>query len=453
MRRKPKIVLAPMNFANMPIQIVRELKRRGFEAEHLQYTAGEGHKFGYELDREINIRELDGRINSNISALTEYIERDFDIFHFWNKSFFFETYYQEYTGFDIPLIKARNKRIAYRFTGFDARLPSRDLDVNPYSPFRYGYEHPYDEDLQKRYLAFLEEYVDQFLVQDPEMAQFSPGNPKIIPRALNLSEWPFVGIGKTDRPLVVHAPSNGPVKGTKFVQAAVDTLQSEGLAFDYKSIEGMAHKDAIEWYKRADIIVDQLLIGATGVLTLEAWALGKPCVVHLREDLFKPFYKTGELPVANANPDTITNVLRDLIKDHDWRAHLSREGRKTVEEFHDIAKVIDDYIETYDAMISAEPVRPTGTGDIEYLRCQAELARDLIIFNADDSIQHSGNPLRRLDGDEKLAVLQKVLPAFLVWPIRKLVNLRRACFRIRDRTRRRVQGFLARRGAHGPRTP
>lgn len=447
MNQKPKILLAPMNFANMPIQIVRELRRRGYEAEHVQYTAGQGHKFGYELDREINIRELGGRIGANISVLKEYIERDFDIFHFWNKSLFFDNQYRELTGFDIPLIKARNKRIAYRFTGFDLRLPSWDLEVNPYSPFRYGYEHLFDETLQKKYLAFLEEYVDQFLVQDPEMAQFSPGNPKIIPRALDLSEWSYIGIEKKDRPLVVHAPSNGPVKGSKFAKAAIDTLQSEGLAFYYKSIQGMAHKDAIEWYKRADIIIDQLLIGATGVLTLEAWALGKPCVVYLREDLFKPFYNTNKLPVANANPDTITDVLRKLIKDHEWRMHLSREGRRTVEEHHDIAKVIDSYIATYSGLVKAEPVRPTGFGDIEYLRCQAELTRDVqLVAEKDQEGRVPLDPIRRLDGDEKLAILERLLPRSVVWPIRKLVVIRRALYHARNKLKAKLQSYGARRG-------
>lgn len=449
MGRKPKIVLAPMNFANMPTQIVRELRRRDFEAEHVQYTFGEGHVFGYKLDREVSNREFGGWIDTHAATVREYLDRGFDIFHFWNKSLFYEPRYRLLTGFDIPLIKARDRRIAYRFTGFDVRLPSWDLDVNPYSPFRYGYEHPYDESVQRSYLAFLEEYVDQFIVQDPELAQFSPGKPNIIPRALDLSQWSYVGIEKNDRPLVVHAPSNGPVKGSRFVEAAIDTLHSEGLKFDFKTIQGMMHKDAIEWYKRADIIVDQLMIGATGVLTLEAWALGKPCVVYLREDLFKPFYETNELPVANANPDTVTDVLRSLIKDHEWRMHLSREGRKTVEQFHDIGKVIDSYISTYCNMVDRNPVKPTGYGDIEYLRVQAQLARNLQIFGVGKTGMGgtSLDPIKQLDGDEKLAILERLLPSSAVWLIRKLVSSRRAYYRAHALLKRQLRRALIRRKA------
>ena len=437
-RKLPKIVLAPMNVASMPVQIVDELKARGYDAEQVQYTFGQGHKFGYKLDREVNIRELGGRIKAHAKIAREYLERDFDIFHFWNKSFFFEGKYNHMTGFDIPLIKARGKRIAYRFTGFDIRLPSWDLEVNPHSPFRYGYEHPFNEPVQKYYLKFLEEYVDQFLVQDPEMEQFSPKPAHIIPRALDLKNWTNVGISKSDCPLVVHAPSNNIYKGTKFVLEAVDQLRQEGLVFEFKAISGMKHEEAVSWYKRADIIVDQLLIGATGVLTLEAWALGKPCVVNLREDLFKPFYKTSELPVANANPDNITEVLRKLIKDYEWRKELSKRGRETVEQFHDVNKVIDQYIDLYDGMMRKRPKKPKGYGDIDYLRLQAEMSQKsvLIIKNKDRKLAEitgsqqtmtvtASDVVQEMDGDEKIQILDAMFPKIIVWPIRMLVYGRR----------------------------
>lgn len=372
--------------------------------------------------------------------LKEYLDRDFDIFHFWNKSLFFDNQYRNLTGFDIPLIKARRKHIAYRFTGFDVRLPSWDLKQNPYSPFRYGYRHLFDENIQMKYLDFLSEHVDQFIVQDPEIGQYSPRQPVTIPRALKLSEWPEIGVQRSDRPLIVHAPTNDECKGSRFVLKAVETLEEEGLSFDFKAIRGLSHREAVDWYKRSDIVVDQLLIGATGVTTLEAMALGKPCVVYLREDLFKPFYKTNDLPVANANPDTITDVLRELIKDFEWRNDLSKRGRRLVNEFHDIDIVVDQYIDTYNSIIDREPFIPSGTRDIEYLAASAEytqrleflstglggsnaLGKTIDQFAASPSVFFS-----RLDGDEKLRILDALLPRIVVTPIRTSVKVRRGLF-------------------------
>lgn len=437
--KKPKIVLAPMNIASMPIQVVKALREHGYTAEQMSYTTGEGHKFGYEMDVEFNVKAMGGRVNTHAAALKSYLERDFDIFHFWNKSMFFEGHYQHLTGLDIPLIKSRGKRIAYRFTGYDLRLPSWDKEVNPYSPFHYGYEHIFDEDLQKRYLDFLQEYTDQFLVQDPEMGQFAPKGTKIIPRAMDLSGWEPVGIEKNDIPLVVHAPSNKAVKGSAFVLKAIEELQDEGLKFEFKAITGMAHSEAKEWYKKADIIVDQIMIGATGVLTLEAWALAKPCVVYLREDLFKDFYKCNELPCANANPDTIKAELKALITDYDKRKALGLAGRKTVEKFHDKDKVIKQFISTYKQMMKKKPVVPTQTRDVEYLRAQAEISQKrnvaVNVLNrklaamkeelANAKAIDTEDLAKRMSGPEKLDLYDKTLPSIVAKPIKAAYGVKK----------------------------
>lgn len=367
-----KILMAPMNMANMPIQLVNELRARGHVAEHVQYTLGQGHKFGYQLDIEVDITANGGRVNAHAKTLKSYLERDFDIFHFWNKTLFFENHYQANTGFDLPLIKSRHKRIAYRFTGFDARLPYLDKTINKYSPFNQGFKHLYDEELQKKYLAFLGEYVDQFIVQDPEMGQFIE-NAKIVPRALDLSVWKPCYPTPTKVPLVIHAPSKPLIKGTKFIEDAIAELQKEGVVFEYKRIENMAHEEAISHYKKADIIVDQILIGALGVLTLEGWALGKPVIVFLREDLFNDFYDTDNLPVGNANPDTIKQVLKQLVEDYDLRLNLGKRARKLAEKYHHLPTVTDGLVKIYENMMASPVTYPLGTADVDYLQAQTLL--------------------------------------------------------------------------------
>lgn len=374
MTGRPKILLAPMNFAAMPVTLAKALRERGYEAAHIQYTGGKQNALNYELDRTVNIRGPGGQTAIQMATLAGALREGFDIFHFWNRSLTFDTDYGGFSGIDLPLIKARGRKIAYRFTGFDLRLPSRDLKVNPHSPFRYDQAAFFDERLVLAYQDFLREYVDRFFVQDPELAQFFP-EAEIIPRALDLTAWDHVGARRTDRPLVVHAPTNGAAKGTRFVLAAVEELKSRGLAFDFELIQGMPHREAKRIYAAADVVVDQILIGATGVLTLEAWALGKTAVVNLRPDLFEPFYGTTDLPVVNATPDTIVDGLATAIRDADLREELAVKGRALVEDRHDIRQVIDRYIDAYEAIHRAEPVRPTGERDIAYLTLQMQRAR------------------------------------------------------------------------------
>ena len=334
--------MAPMNFADQPMSLVRALRRRGVDAHHLQYTSNGQHALGYALDRVALMRAGDFRVQ--FDALRNALAEGFDIYHFWQRSLLFGPNLDGLTGLDLPLIKSHGGRIFHRFTGWDLRLPSADRLVNPHSPFHHGFTAPVDEDVQRRYIDMLRQHVDLFLVQDPEMRQFMP-EARILPRGLALDQRDYVGVQPTARPLVVHAPSNAEVKGSRFVIRALEELSAEGLHFDFQLLDRVPHKEAREWYRRADIIVDQIMIGATGVLTLEAWALGKPCITYLREDLFEPFYGTRDLPVANATPDTIKSVLTRLIKDYEWREHLSRRGRETAVGFHDIEKVAEQYLE------------------------------------------------------------------------------------------------------------
>lgn len=373
MLAKPKVLLAPMNMAAMPVTIVRALRDAGFEAAHIQYTTGGDNPLKYDLDRRADYNKDGGRIGAQFKTLREALAEDFDIYHFWNRSLTFRLDYGGMSGIDLPLIKARGKRIAHRFTGFDLRLPSRDLALNPHSPFRYGQKPLYDEKLVAAYQDFLGEYVDAFMVQDPEMAQFRP-DAEIIPRALDLTRWTYAGVQRKERPLLVHAPTNPAAKGTRFILAAIEALRDEGLAFDFKLLRGLPHADAQRIYADADIIIDQILIGATGVLTLEAWALGKPVVVNLRPDLFEPFYETNDLPVINANPETIKDQLRRAIKDVDLRLELAPRGRALVEAKHDITQVISHYADFYERLYRQKPSAPGGLGDVAYIEMQVALA-------------------------------------------------------------------------------
>ncbi|MBX9608603.1 MAG: hypothetical protein K2Y51_20455 [Gammaproteobacteria bacterium] len=361
--RLPRILMAPMNFADQPMALVRALRQRGVDAHHLQYTTDGRHALGYSLDRLALMRSGDFR--RQLDVLRAVLAEGFDIYHFWQRSLLFRPELDGLTGFDLPLIKARGAQVFHRFTGFDLRLPSEDRRRNPHSPFLHGFVPPFKESAQRQYIEMLRQHVDVFFVQDPEMQQFMP-EARVLPRGLALTDWPYVGVRPNPRPLVVHAPSNAAVKGSHFIVRALEELSREGLRFDFRLLERVPHSEAQAWYRRADIIVDQIMIGATGVLTLEAWALGKPCVTYLREDLFQPFYGTRDLPVANATPVTIKSVLARLIKDHDWRLHLARRGRETVETFHDIGRVAEQYLEICQARGRRQAALDTRTRDLDF---------------------------------------------------------------------------------------
>lgn len=369
-----KIVMAPVNISGQPITLVRELQSRGVDISLVQYAnEATGHKFGYERDK-IVVYNNANRADIQAKTIEQALRDGVGVFHFWLRSMFFAGIYDHFTGFDIPIIRSYGRRVVYRFTGQDLRIKSQHIERNPYHAYRYGYETKIDEYKQRKYIDFLKENVDKFMVQDLELHEFCP-EATIVPRSLNLAKLNFSGPINKDVPLVVHAPSNPEIKGTPLVRKAVDDLKADGFKFNYREISNLQHKEAMDLYRAADIIVDQLHIGWYGVLAMEGMALGKAVVTYVREDLYEKH--TPRIPIANANPDTVKNVLRSVITDYELRAELGRDARKFVEDVHSVPTVADSLMEIYQGLpsVDAHPQERYATLDYFMLQYKNAVAR------------------------------------------------------------------------------
>jgi glycosyltransferase involved in cell wall biosynthesis len=110
-------------------------------------------------------------------------------------------------------------------------------------------------------------------------------------------------------------------------------------------------------YKRADLIVDQLLAGWYGGFAVEAMALGKPVVCYIREEdlKFVPARMAEQLPLINARPDSVYSVLKDWLS---ARKHeLSQRGRLSrefVENWHDPELIAHNVSSDYRAAFEAK---------------------------------------------------------------------------------------------------
>jgi glycosyltransferase involved in cell wall biosynthesis len=151
-------------------------------------------------------------------------------------------------------------------------------------------------------------------------------------------------------PLVIHAPTHRGVKGSEFVFRAVERLRKEHIRFEFELIENLSHTEARTLYDRADLLVDQLLIGWYGGLAVELMALGKPVVCYLREDdlAFIPPAMRKDLPIIPASPHDIYEVLKRMLTVP--RVELQKIGQRSrafVEEWHDPIKVVQHVISDY----------------------------------------------------------------------------------------------------------
>src|SRR5262249_8941689 len=67
---------------------------------------------------------------------------------------------------------------------------------------------------------------------------------------------------------------------------------------------------------------------------LEAMALGKPVIVYVSD--LSVVIASDECPIINANPDTIQDVLRQVLEDLDGLAEIGRRSRAYVENHYSV---------------------------------------------------------------------------------------------------------------------
>jgi glycosyltransferase involved in cell wall biosynthesis len=179
--------------------------------------------------------------------------------------------------------------------------------------------------------------VPEFFCLDPEVWR-----PDLdIPREhrLNLPEKNvkiYHAVGNYD----IRTHSGGKnIKCTHIYLPLIERLKREGFAVDTifcKDIPGM---DVRFYQAQADIVVDMLTFGWFGANIREGMMLGKPCVCFLRPEWLQSMRKeipayVDELPVINATPDTVYQVLVDLIKNPDKRYMVGKKGREFAMKWH-----------------------------------------------------------------------------------------------------------------------
>lgn len=133
------------------------------------------------------------------------------------------------------------------------------------------------------------------------------------------------------RPVVVHAPTSSPVKGTKYVIATLERLKSEGVDFEFRLIENMPHEEAMKVYASSDIIVDQLLIPGAGKLSTEGMAMGKVVMSKMGYNIY-PQNIYDDCPIVDVTRATFYDKLKELIADYPKRCDIAKRGRAYVEQ-------------------------------------------------------------------------------------------------------------------------
>lgn len=246
---------------------------------------------------------------------------------------------------DLPVLRAAGKVVVVTFQGDDARQGDfcRRFPVNASEHVDAHYYTPTSDRLKRTAIRRFDRYADLIYSLNPDLLHVLPPRANFLPYAsVDPRDWSPAPAPANPRPVVLHAPTHRGVKGTRFILDAVDTLQREGLDFEFILVEGLTHAEAKALYARADVLVDQLLLGWYGALAVELMALAKPVICYLRDGDLR-FLSDGmraDLPIVTADPASIATTLRRvLLMSPGERAELGERGRRYVERWHDPQRI------------------------------------------------------------------------------------------------------------------
>jgi glycosyltransferase involved in cell wall biosynthesis len=304
-----RVVHSPVNVAGIPWANVEALRRKGVDARLVVFNRAKLHpEADWSLDRR---GPLPLRLATQLAALARLLPRT-DIFHFY----FGLTLVPK--SLQFPLLQAAGKKSVFHWLGSDIRGKTP-------AELAYG----------KR--------AGAQIVGSYDAIRWVP-EAHVIPPGLDLSDFTPRPPSDNPRPLVVHAPSNREKKGTAHVIEACAQLPVE-----LDIVEGVPHDEARERYARADIVVDQLNAGWHGVFALEAMALGKPVVSHLKPDVVERSAEGfgARVPIVPATAETLVDALRPLVEDVSARRGVGAAGRAYVERVHDIDRIADRLVDLY----------------------------------------------------------------------------------------------------------
>jgi hypothetical protein len=276
-------------------------------------------------------------VNSYMGNLKNYVMRKM-----------FNTYAGLFELRDLPILKKAGKGIAVTYQGDDARQGDycrKNFTITLANEVGHEYYPPGGDAYKRWQIETFAKYADRIYALNPDLIHVLPSGTEFLPYAhVDLNDWqPKRGLSpQTNPPLVIHAPSHQGAKGTKYVLEAVTRLHHEKVPFEFKLVENLSNVQARKIYEQADLLIDQLLAGWYGGLSVELMALAKPVICYIRDsDLkFIPEKMKTEIPIIRATPETLYQVLKEYLTTR--RKELSqkgKQGRSYVENWHDPLKI------------------------------------------------------------------------------------------------------------------
>ena len=304
-----RVTHCPVNTAGIPWMNVEALRRKGVDARLVVFE-----RYRLHPEADWSLERPDGLLRAQAAqwrAFAKLAART-DVFHFY----FGLTLVPK--SLQFPLLRMLGKPSVMHFLG---------SDIRGRRPEELGWARR----------------AGARIVGSYDAARWVP-DAEVIPPGIDIRGLEAAPPSERVRPRVLHAPSSRRRKGTDAVVAACAELPVE-----LEIVEGLDHRAALERYRAADIVVDQLNAGWYGVFAIEAMALGKPVVTFLHDEAVRRTEEAFgvEVPLVRATKETLVEALRALVESPAERRRVGAASRAYVERVHDADVVADRLLDVY----------------------------------------------------------------------------------------------------------
>jgi glycosyltransferase involved in cell wall biosynthesis len=149
------------------------------------------------------------------------------------------------------------------------------------------------------------------------------------------------------------------IKSSHVYLPLIDKLRTKGMQIELINPTNIPNKEVRFLQVQADIFLDMLTYGWFGATAREAMMLGKPVICFIRPEWLEsvreeiPDY-AKELPIISATPQTVENILCDLIINPEKRKEIGRRSREFAVKWHSMNVAGRRFDQIYSALLSGE---------------------------------------------------------------------------------------------------
>jgi glycosyltransferase involved in cell wall biosynthesis len=266
----------------------------------------------------------------------------------------YRLYLNLFQAVELRLFRLFRIKMFVHYQGDDARQGSQmqGLEYSLLQGVQKGYYSDKSDQFKASQIERISKFTEKVFYVNPDLSRVLPGNSVFIPYShVDLGKFEFVKKDLKQKKIrIVHAPSNRGAKGTNYVLEAMLKIQLSHPEISFELVENLSHERALEIYRDADLVIDQLLAGWYGGLAVEALAIGVPVMCYLREDDFNKVdpRMIDELPIINVTQSTLVEKILDFIAMSDLEIEaLRRAGRIYVEKWHSIDEISEEILNYY----------------------------------------------------------------------------------------------------------